>query len=64
MLIDCPQGKPPKDPSFAVRLGPFNDKKTAEETAKRLKTKEHLNPRLAQLKPKPAQAAASNGARR
>ncbi|MBI4795383.1 MAG: protein kinase [Deltaproteobacteria bacterium] len=47
--------------SYLVRLGPFTEKKKAEETAKRLKTQEHLTPRLAQLKPKPAQAAASPG---
>jgi cell division septation protein DedD len=47
--------------TYLVRLGPFTDKKKAEEVAKRLKTQEHLTPRLAQLKPKPAPAAASPG---
>jgi serine/threonine-protein kinase len=50
--------------TYLVRLGPFTEKKKAEETAKRLKTQEHLNPRVAQLQPKPAPAAASQGARR
>jgi cell division septation protein DedD len=50
--------------TYLVRLGPFSEKKKAEETAKRLKTQEHLTPRVAQLKPKPAQAAASPGASR
>lgn len=45
--------------AYQVRLGPFPEKKAAEETAQRLKTQEHLTPRLIKLKPKPAQAAAS-----
>lgn len=50
--------------TFLVRLGPFTEKKKAEETAKRLKTQEHLTPRLAQLKPKPAPATAARGGTR
>ena len=46
-------------PAYQVVLGPFPEKKAAEETAQRLKTQEHLTPRLVKLKPKPAQAAAS-----
>jgi cell division septation protein DedD len=45
--------------AYQVRLGPFPEKKAAEETAQRLKTQEHLTPRLIKLKPKPAQASAS-----
>lgn len=50
--------------TYLVRLGPFTEKKKAEETAKRLKTQEHLTPRVAQLKPKPAPAAARVGTAR
>ena len=55
------KGKPP---SYQVRLGPFPEKKAAEETAKRLKAQEHLTPRLAKIKPKAAQAAVVPGASR
>jgi serine/threonine-protein kinase len=43
--------------AYQVRLGPFPEKKAAEETAQRLKKQEQLNPRLVKLKPKPTQAA-------
>jgi serine/threonine protein kinase len=46
-------------PAYQVRLGPFPEKKAAEETAQRLKSQEHLTPRLLKLKPKPAKAAAT-----
>jgi len=46
-------------PAYQVRLGPFPGRKAAEDTVKRLKTKEHLKPSLAKLKAKPSQAAAS-----
>jgi cell division septation protein DedD len=45
--------------AYQVRLGPFPEKKAAEETAQRLKTQEHLTPRLLKLKAKPAKAAAT-----
>jgi serine/threonine-protein kinase len=50
--------------AYLVRLGPFTEKRKAEETAKRLKTQEKLTPRLAQLKPKPAPATAARGGTR
>ena len=46
-------------PAYQVRLGPFPEKKAAEETAQRLKKQEHLTPNLVKLKPKTAQAAAT-----
>lgn len=55
------KGKPP---AYQVRLGPFPEKKAAEETAKRLKAQEHLTPRLAKIKPKAAQTAATPGGTR
>jgi serine/threonine-protein kinase len=39
--------------SYQVRLGPYPGKKVAEDTAKRLKSKENLKPALAKLKTKP-----------
>ena len=45
--------------TYLVRLGPFPEKKKAEEMSKRLKTQEHLTPRLVQLKPKAAPATAT-----
>ena len=55
------KGKPP---AYQVRLGPFPDRKGAEETAKRLKAQEHLSPRLVKIKPKAAQAATARGGNR
>jgi len=51
-------------PAYQVRLGPFTGKKAAEQTAQRLKTREHLKPGLVKVKPKPSQAATSPGATR
>jgi len=51
-------------PAYQVRLGPYPDKKAAEETAQRLKKQEHLTPALAKVKPKPARAAATPGGTR
>jgi cell division septation protein DedD len=50
--------------TYLVRLGPFTEKKKAEETAKRLRTREHLQSRLVQLKPKPHQASIIPGGTR
>jgi cell division septation protein DedD len=46
-------------PAYQVRLGPFPEKKAAEEASQRLKKQEHLNPRLIKLKPKAAPALAA-----
>jgi len=45
--------------AYQVRLGPFPEKKAAQDAAQRLKKQEHLSPHLVKLQPKPAQAAAT-----
>jgi hypothetical protein len=50
--------------AYQVRLGPFTARKAALETAKHLKTKEHLKPALVKIKPKRQKAAASRGGTR